>query len=75
MKCIRCELTRAKLLAGALNLLGRSTRSIVDALNVKYDGSYYKVWNDKGEMIYRASNVKGGPPIEILFIGPIDSGF
>lgn len=67
MKCLRCEIAKAKLRAILYHNMRWSAAELVNDLNALYDGVYYLVRNDHGAMVYRKSDVEGSPAIEIWF--------
>ena len=53
MNCIKCELTRAKLYAGARFLMGATVYEVAASLSERYGERYYV----EGEALYRASKL------------------
>ena len=64
MKCLRCEIARAKLRAILYANMRWPVEKLVDDLNAMFKASYYRIRNSKGAIVYR-DNDGPGPAIEI----------
>jgi hypothetical protein len=65
MKCIRCEILRAKLRAILYKNMRWSVEELVDDLNAGLPGVYYCNRHEGGAEVYRESDVVGSPAILI----------
>lgn len=60
MSCVRCEIARAKIVAGGMAGVGMSAEAILTKLVGWYGPAYYR----SGRHVYRADE-KGGPTVLI----------
>lgn len=67
MKCVRCEIARAKVRAIFYYNMGLSPEALAVDLSGRYEGEYFVRRNEHGAAVYRRNDNPIAPAIEIWF--------
>lgn len=65
MSCVRCEISRAKLIAIVFSNLGFTAQEVASHLTKRYEGTYFVVHNEHGKGVMRRNNNPDAPSIPI----------